>query len=484
MAALRWAAAVLVAAALLAAAVPPADAAPPRMTAALSGDPVRVELAGDLRTMLAPAALGRVGALEARLARIPGVRAVYGPASLVGDAVAATRRLIAQQVAAGAERDDVLVRLGALADPSPDDRTFVLAVVFGAGVTPKARLRGLFPDGRHAVIAVRPDDGLSPAARAIVAQRVRDAAGEARLPGAAVHVRDPAAVPPGAGARGVVLVTLLAAALAALVLTGRRGRPRMTRAVLRGGRGAAVALLLASTAGWLLAALLAAVAARGGTADGHAAELLAFHAERGTQAWAAAARVASLLVLAAALPAVARLARARARGIPPAARALLVGAPLVAAATTVVGYLALRGVAADFAAGPHTAPRADALVADAPGLRLVRVAELLTRASLGAAVAATAWALLQGGIVSRAAGWWGIAAGAGTGLLAIGDALLVGWLVSVAVALVRPPADAGDDVCDRPSGVRRFVRAAQDPPAAAHDHRGATPVPDGPRIAP
>jgi predicted RND superfamily exporter protein len=187
--------------------------------AALGDEPIVVVASGDLHQTLAPANLIALMRLEGRLARLEGVRSVFGPATFVNQTVLQIERVLrttlgpaaeradraaraaaaaartrgadpaaAQQAgeqarvrALGPARDDyaqLLVRYGYMGLPAIDNRAFVSALIYGAGTAPKRRFGWLFPDARHAVIYTRPRAGLSDAqTRRLGEQMQRLAAG-------------------------------------------------------------------------------------------------------------------------------------------------------------------------------------------------------------------------------------------------------------------------------------------------------------------
>lgn len=196
--------------------------------AALGDEPIVVVASGDLRETLAPANLMALMRLEGRLARLKGVRSVFGPATFVNQtvlqiervlrttlgpaaeradgaaraAVAAARARGADPAAAqrageqarvralGPARDDyaqLLVRYGYMGLPAIDNRAFVSALVYGSGTAPKRRFGWLFPDARHAVIYTRPQAGLSDAQTRRLGEQMQRLAGATKV--GAAHLR-------------------------------------------------------------------------------------------------------------------------------------------------------------------------------------------------------------------------------------------------------------------------------------------------------
>lgn len=170
--------------------------------AAFGDEPIVVSIRGDLATnTLVGANLLHLVNLEGRAARLPGVRAVYGPGTFLNTSLVQMQRLLQQEIgpvaksggdaaraaearaaqagaspaaaAAAGERArmaslgprkqqylDLMLRLGSTGIPSLTNRNFVMSVVFGAGITPKRRFAWLFPDASHALVLVRPQPGL------------------------------------------------------------------------------------------------------------------------------------------------------------------------------------------------------------------------------------------------------------------------------------------------------------------------------------
>jgi len=256
--------------------------ATPAQERAFGGEPIVVVAEGDLatRTLVVPQLL-RLLELEGRMAQVPGVRAVYGPATFLNASLAQIENVIKRELGpaaqqadnaaraaatrarrAGASRReaaragerarlrslgplakeyaDLLVRLGASGLPSLSNRNFVLSVVFGAGTEPKERFRWLFPDREHALVLVRPETGLSDERMRALGDRLTELAEGAAIQGVRLSV---AGVPLAVSATAdsftrdllrlsPVVVLLLAAAL---LLGLRRGRRRLRLLLLAGG---------------------------------------------------------------------------------------------------------------------------------------------------------------------------------------------------------------------------------------------------------
>jgi len=241
--------------------------------AALGDEPIVVVASGDLRKTLAPANLMALMRLEGRLARLKGVRSVFGPATFVNQTVLQIERVLrktlgpaseradraarsaaaaarargadratAQQVgeqarvrALGPARDDyaqLLVRYGYIGLPAIDNRAFVSALIYGAGTAPKRRFGWLFPDARHAVIYTRPQAGLTDAQTRRLGERMQRLAGATKVGGAELRVAGAplvaAAMSRSSRQELTRLAPLALLAMALVLLVGYRARaPRL-----------------------------------------------------------------------------------------------------------------------------------------------------------------------------------------------------------------------------------------------------------------
>ncbi|MEA2172198.1 MAG: uncharacterized protein QOF76_5498 [Solirubrobacteraceae bacterium] len=172
-------------------------------------EPIVVSVGGDVRQILQPATLLRLLALEGRMARLPGVRAVYGPATFINQAVIQTGRVVDGQLGAltraarrattPAERHrivaqrarqfrDLLVRFGSIGPPALDNAGFVRTLIFGSGVEPKKRWQWLFPDAHHAVVLVRAAPGVDGDRAIALGTRLRRLVSQAKLPGVRLRI--------------------------------------------------------------------------------------------------------------------------------------------------------------------------------------------------------------------------------------------------------------------------------------------------------
>jgi hypothetical protein len=144
----------------------PASSIEAALRRALGGTPIFVGLTGQ---SVLPASLNSIHVLEQRIARLPGVRTVYGPGTFVARTALATEKAInaASTAASPSGRTQAAaataVRMGFSGRPAVSNWSFVSQLVLGAGVAPKAQLAWLFPDSDHAVITVLLDSGASPA---------------------------------------------------------------------------------------------------------------------------------------------------------------------------------------------------------------------------------------------------------------------------------------------------------------------------------
>jgi hypothetical protein len=134
------------------------------------GESIVVSLQGNLMTTLDPANLDILIALERRIRALPGVQTVSGPGTFIEQSVrradlAISMDLDAVHASGPAARrqqlSDLLVRYGYMGVPSIDNESFVGQLIFGSGTQPKQQFAWLFPDDAHALVHVRPRDGLS-----------------------------------------------------------------------------------------------------------------------------------------------------------------------------------------------------------------------------------------------------------------------------------------------------------------------------------
>jgi hypothetical protein len=145
----------------------PADRTEAALQRALGATPIFVGLTGQAAL---PANLVSIYELEQRIARLPGVRTVYGPGTFVARTAVATEKVINAESAAASPSGQTRssagpagqaqtaaatgVRMGFSGRPSVSNWSFVSQLVLGAGVAPKPQLAWLFPDSNHAVITV------------------------------------------------------------------------------------------------------------------------------------------------------------------------------------------------------------------------------------------------------------------------------------------------------------------------------------------
>lgn len=258
------------------------------------GEPIVVSVEGPLGSTLSPNGISGLIELEGELAELDGAAAVVGPGGFINQSTIQADRLVtarlgptarraaragdrarraarrrglsaaeaarvgdrARITALGADRsrfEQALARLGGIGLPSIANPAYVNAVVFGSRNAPKARFRWLFPDADHAVILVRPEEGLSPGAVLDLDRKVFALASRASLRGSTVTVGGAASA--AAASANAVPVELVRVALLSLLLLGAvvllalRGRSRRLAATVGGVAIAATAAgVLASSA--------------------------------------------------------------------------------------------------------------------------------------------------------------------------------------------------------------------------------------------
>jgi hypothetical protein len=178
-----------------------------------------------------------------------------------------------------------------------------------------------------------------------------------------------------------------------------------------------------------------------------AKQLVDFHNGLRDQAIAAGLRCVGLLLTIAVGVHLYSMVRTR---NPSVSRRLLwvaVASPVLVAAATIFGFLALRDVADAFvSSGPRTTDRARELANDSGTLKTAGAFDLLSRAAFGFWVGMASIQAMRVGLLTRFLGYWGVGAGGALVLLPIGDAMFIGWLASIAILSLgywpggRPPA--------------------------------------------
>jgi hypothetical protein len=229
--------------------------------------------------------------------------------------------------------------------------------------------------------------------------------------------------------------------------TGRTARPgRDDEGTLgrerRWGRPAGVAALLsvAATIGTVMLASAAtggsAAPKGGGFSDApidRAQHLRDFRAHHGELVTSTGLRCLGLMLMAAIGVYLYRLVRTRDPGaIRPFVLWLTFLAPVLVAASTVLGFVAYGAVADEFArTGGGTTARAKELIDASGSLRLANLTDPLSRVVVAIWLAFLATSAMRVGLLTRFLGYWGVAAAASLVILPIGDAMLAGWIGSM-----------------------------------------------------
>jgi hypothetical protein len=213
----------------------------------------------------------------------------------------------------------------------------------------------------------------------------------------------------------------------------------------RAGRwaGAAAFASLAASIGALVAAN--AQAGRGqplgsgepaGTAVEKMNRLVDFHASLSGQTVAVVLRSVGLLLAIAVGVYLCWLVRRRGA---PVGRVVLwsaVAGPVLVVGATVFGFLAFRDVADAFASGPQDAGRAARLIDDSGSLQAARVFDFASRIVFAIGIGVLSLHMMRLGLFTGFLGYWGIATSVALVLIALGDAMYVGWLASIAFLAV------------------------------------------------
>lgn len=146
---------------------------PAAVRARVGGSPTVLTLHGSTLALISAPEVQAEAALERRLARLGGVRAVYGPAAWLEGRFAVIRRRVAKHTTTKVSAAANLVRLGASGPPRLSDATLTSTLVYGTGTRPLASLHWLFPSGSSAriFVALNPKvnaDRLAPRIRALI----------------------------------------------------------------------------------------------------------------------------------------------------------------------------------------------------------------------------------------------------------------------------------------------------------------------------
>lgn len=197
---------------------------------------------------------------------------------------------------------------------------------------------------------------------------------------------------------------------------------------------AATLVVLLSFAG--LAMLLSTTT--GTDAEGAARRSLLEAGESGGTLWAATAmRVVAMALLIGVGLQLTRLIAAR-TAVPGALRVLAVVAPLWLAAAAVLGQLALLDASDAFlASGARTEARAEDLLAEGGLQRASAIVGVFSGLLFSGYLIWLSLAALRAGLLTTTLGYWGAGAGLAALLVPLaGQALVIGWLGSIALLLL------------------------------------------------
>jgi hypothetical protein len=159
---------------------------PSGVAAFVGPSPLIVTLQGSVLELLSQPAVDRLASLESSIARVPAVRAEYGPVAWLRAQVAQIARQVAAKTTAQVTRAALLVRYGASSGLTIDDGTLATTLAFGTQIGPLRSLHWLFPSGESARIFLRLAPGAS---RAGIGTRVVNFVNQSQLLGITATVR-------------------------------------------------------------------------------------------------------------------------------------------------------------------------------------------------------------------------------------------------------------------------------------------------------
>jgi hypothetical protein len=179
----------------------------------------------------------------------------------------------------------------------------------------------------------------------------------------------------------------------------------------------------------------AATVAGPGAAPDKAVMLLDFHRFRADQLLAGGARAASLVLVVVVAFFLFRATRRRNPAYGRAVPIICVVACAALVASTLLGFVALDHLAAQFAtSGVQSARRATRLLDGSGVMRVIAVVDLLAEVVLGAWTVAASYGALRAGLLTRSLAGIGIVAGLMSAItLPSGPALFIAWLCGIGV---------------------------------------------------
>lgn len=127
---------------------------PAAVAAEVGSSPVVLTLQGSVLELLSQPAVDQLSSLESAIARVPGVRRVYGPVTWLRVQIAEIARQVVAKTNARESRAAALVRDSASGGLTIDDGQLTTTLAFGTQVGPLRRLHWLFPSGDAARVFV------------------------------------------------------------------------------------------------------------------------------------------------------------------------------------------------------------------------------------------------------------------------------------------------------------------------------------------
>lgn len=166
-------------------------------------------------------------------------------------------------------------------------------------------------------------------------------------------------------------------------------------------------------------------------------QLIAFASSEGLQGLAVGLRSIGVLLCIPVGLYLIWLVRRRGAAVSPWVRRSVLAGPALVALAAVFGFVAFGNVAdAYVASGPQTAARAADLIEGDSTMRAAGGFDLAARVAFGLWVGSLSLHAMRVGLLTSFLGYWGVAAAGALVVLPIGDAMFLGWLVSIGLLAI------------------------------------------------